>query len=399
MLTFTQNITDQRAGSPTAPTTKSFCINNHPDTSLVTKPVQIPTHIEGGKVQTQPHPTSRHNVEKIDGMAVSGDEIDIVKSLAETEAEKKRLTIVNQTSTRRIKSLENQLSDLRVENESLHRSYSEKMDNLAKSFAVLQRDNELLRAQLEEAYASHAVQQPQQNQYTHQTQEDQRSHHSHNSHQLHSSQQAQKTRNAPEVHHTHQSEQTQQNENLLHPHIQIAEDDITQNSQLTRISHTGPIQPHTQNTRDAQPDIARPTLSSAARHVLDGLCPHNQQNCGLCASIISSKTTTHPTVTIPHRIPVSQRMRIDEEHYEDDATLRPSQSPRLALEKVIKGIEDEIEHLKLDCAQLQSEYYNLDVSVGKRQRKGMKAGIARRMEVIERKSDQLYDLYDVLEGL
>ena len=339
---------------------------------MTTKSVQMPIGIRGGKVHTQSHPSARHGIKKADDMAVTRDEENILQSLADAQAENKRLTMVNHTQARRIKTLESTIARLESENEAIRTSQQQEFQNMQTQFQEIHATNDRMKTDFEAALAMHTqhVQAPTP---------------------------VQLSETARDLHRAQQAYHTQATENLLHPPIQIAEDDITQNSQLTRISHTDQNQHHHQNARETQPETARPTLSSAARQVLDSLCPHDQQNCGLCINIISAKSVPHLTVTIPRRTPVSLRKPIKTQH-EDDDTLRPSQSPRLAVEKVIKDIEEEIEHLKLDCAQLQSAYYNLDVSVGKRQRKGMKSGIQQRMETIERKSDQLYDLYDVLEG-
>lgn len=151
---------------------------------------------------------------------------------------------------------------------------------------------------------------------------------------------------------------------------------------------------------NAPNETANPTLTAAARQILDGLCEHDRKNCSICLRIASAKTkaTAKQTTFVSKPIPVSERMPIAEP-YGDEPTLRPSVPPGLALATVIKGLEDEVEHLKADRARVQAAYDKHDASLAKRQRKALKRHIDECMSQIERKMDQLYSLYDVLEGL
>jgi hypothetical protein len=150
---------------------------------------------------------------------------------------------------------------------------------------------------------------------------------------------------------------------------------------------------------NAQNDEVHPTLSASARQVLDGLCEHDRRNCTICARIISAKTKINnkQTIHVSKPIPVSDRMPVTTP-YEDEPTLRPSVDPGLALATVIKGLEDEITHLKADHARVQAAYNKHDISLGKRQRKALKRHLDETLGSIDRKMDQLYALYDVLEG-
>ncbi|KKA26238.1 hypothetical protein TD95_000069 [Thielaviopsis punctulata] len=146
-----------------------------------------------------------------------------------------------------------------------------------------------------------------------------------------------------------------------------------------------------------------PVLSNDARKVLDDLCDHNCRNCTVCSRI----TNHHPVaerITIPRPIPASDRaaentlLSIFAARCFEDPTLRPAQAPGHALAIVIKALEDESEHLNMQLTQLQAEYNALDKGVGKRVRKDMASRLRSLLKQLEAKSDQIYALYDVLEG-
>ena len=104
---------------------------------------------------------------------------------------------------------------------------------------------------------------------------------------------------------------------------------------------------------------AAPKLSAAAQQVLDGLAQHDGQNCTVCKRVIEHGSYHHhneavkETVIIPKPIPVSERMP-EAMPYEEEPTIRPSQPPGLALATVMKGLQDELDHLKLQCSQYQT---------------------------------------------
>ncbi|KAJ5480710.1 hypothetical protein N7539_006604 [Penicillium diatomitis] len=134
-------------------------------------------------------------------------------------------------------------------------------------------------------------------------------------------------------------------------------------------------------------------LPESTQRALNKIAQHDGDNCMICKS-------THPddgscsqeAVKIPQPIPVSERMPATE-----DPTMRPSQHPAVALATVLKTLEDELAHLKMQLASYQAAYNKLDVSLGKRQRKSIMQKIENVMKDIDMKSDQIYSLYDVLE--
>lgn len=84
--------------------------------------------------------------------------------------------------------------------------------------------------------------------------------------------------------------------------------------------------------------------------------------------------------------------------YEEEPTLRPSQSPALALLSVIKGLEDELSVEKRQLAQYQALYNNQNPSLAKRARKSLKEKMDSLLRTVDGKADQIYSLYDVVEG-
>ena len=148
----------------------------------------------------------------------------------------------------------------------------------------------------------------------------------------------------------------------------------------------------------ASKDKEHPRLSSDARRVLDGLCKHDCKNCTVCIRVASfDAKPTKESIQIPKPIKVSERMPTPGS-YEDEPTLRPAMEPGMALATVIKGVQDEVTHLKLELAEAQAKYAAHDASLGMRHRRELKRSIDNLMEQVETKSDHLYQLYDVLEG-
>ena len=169
-----------------------------------------------------------------------------------------------------------------------------------------------------------------------------------------------------------------------------------------------------------------PSLSQPARRVFHDLCKHKSKNCSVCArlstetkhvtSTITSKTTTQSNLKtamksghsiresrktvgiVPRPIPVTDRIPQPTGEYEDEPTMRPAKSPGHALAIVIKGLEDEIQHLQAAAMSAQARYNSLDKSAGRRDRKELAGEIVALQHQLEIKSDQVYRLYDVLEG-
>ncbi|KAK5136805.1 hypothetical protein LTR08_002101 [Meristemomyces frigidus] len=132
------------------------------------------------------------------------------------------------------------------------------------------------------------------------------------------------------------------------------------------------------------PDI---TLHASLPSTTNGACVHHQPStCTACRPATE--------VEIPTPIPASQRVPQDVE----DPTLRPAELPSLALATLIKNLEDEVKHLKLILQSHEQAYLRHDPSMGRRARLGIRAEIERVSVEVEKRSEQVYRLYDVLEG-
>ena len=132
------------------------------------------------------------------------------------------------------------------------------------------------------------------------------------------------------------------------------------------------------------PDI---TLHSAANS--QTVPNHDAGNCTACPP-------NGKDITIPTPIPVTDRLADVADV--TNATIRPSQPPPRALAKVIKQLGDEISHMKIQLSVQQRLYHQHDPALSKRRRLDVKARMDHLTAEIERRSDQLYALYDVLEG-
>ncbi|KAJ5090804.1 hypothetical protein N7532_009488 [Penicillium argentinense] len=138
-------------------------------------------------------------------------------------------------------------------------------------------------------------------------------------------------------------------------------------------------------------------LPESAQRALDDLARHNGKNCTVCKNVLTHDgECDHEPVKVPQPVPVSERMPEPSVH-NPEPTMRPSQPPAVALANVLKALEDELSHLKMQLAGYQSAYHKLDASVGKRQRKSLMEKIETLLKEIDQKSDQIYALYDVLE--
>jgi hypothetical protein len=133
-----------------------------------------------------------------------------------------------------------------------------------------------------------------------------------------------------------------------------------------------------------------PVLSASARRVFDGLCKHQIENCTICARVASTKKP----VRIEKPIPVSKRQDIP---YEDEPTMRPVIGAGIALATVIKELEDEIIHLKMEHSRVQDAFIRIDPARSKKLREQLNSKMSDLAKEILVKSDQVYKLYDVVE--
>ncbi|KAK2792509.1 hypothetical protein FQN51_001682 [Onygenales sp. PD_10] len=147
-----------------------------------------------------------------------------------------------------------------------------------------------------------------------------------------------------------------------------------------------------------------PQLSAAAQRVLNDVAQHDGKNCSVCKQVMNGNSThdhshggAQDSIRVTKPVPVSDRMP-EPSTYNEEPTLRPSQPPALALATVLKSLEDELAHLKMQLALHQAALNKHDASLGKKPRKSILRKIERLLREIDTKSDQIYALYDVLEG-
>ena len=150
-------------------------------------------------------------------------------------------------------------------------------------------------------------------------------------------------------------------------------------------------------------------LPPSAQRILDQAVRHERGNCTVCKKGTPCTNAGDPQpITIPQPQPVSERpteqpnenvpQNLTTNIDENDHTMRPSQPPSMALAKVLKSLEDELAHLKMQLAVCQSRYSRHDAAVGRRNRVKLGEQMMALMGEIESKSEVVYALYDVLEG-
>ncbi|ORY04122.1 hypothetical protein BCR34DRAFT_491813 [Clohesyomyces aquaticus] len=121
------------------------------------------------------------------------------------------------------------------------------------------------------------------------------------------------------------------------------------------------------------------------------LTAHDNENCMVCRR--NAEAPPSEPLRVPKLVPVSSRMPDDV-----DATLRPSRSPKEALALVVKEMQDELAHLHLELRTTQAVLQAHDPSLGMKNRRSIEAAISDLLDRISAKSNQIYHLYDVLEG-
>ncbi|CZT11614.1 hypothetical protein WAI453_004646 [Rhynchosporium graminicola] len=82
-----------------------------------------------------------------------------------------------------------------------------------------------------------------------------------------------------------------------------------------------------------------------------------------------------------------------------DATMRPAQDPREALDEVIDRAEQKMAKLKQILMELEAAFRAHDPAMGKRARKALREQIDSTVKQIDEKGDRIYQLYDIKEGL
>ncbi|KAF1977502.1 hypothetical protein BU23DRAFT_526976 [Bimuria novae-zelandiae CBS 107.79] len=117
---------------------------------------------------------------------------------------------------------------------------------------------------------------------------------------------------------------------------------------------------------------------------------HDNENCTVCRR---DANPASDSLRVPKLVPVSSRMPDDA-----DATMRPARSPKEALALVVKELSDERIHLHAELAVARAMLESHDPSLGRKKRAALESDIADLLARIKVKDDQIYNLYDVLEG-
>lgn len=147
---------------------------------------------------------------------------------------------------------------------------------------------------------------------------------------------------------------------------------------------------------------AKTELSKDAKRVLDDLChDHDCRNCIVCSRINSRRqedgSASKKTIRVEKPIPPSERLA-SEPAYQEESTIRPSQDPATAVTKVLKGLEDEERHLKNALRKKNAVYNECNPSIHRRVWKKLGAEIEKLQKARDLKRDQIYYLYDAIEG-
>lgn len=172
---------------------------------------------------------------------------------------------------------------------------------------------------------------------------------------------------------------------------------------LSTRSRRHALDPENMTSAFIVPDITIrgvPEITKEDQKVLYGLANHKGNHCTVCQRDVKpgeDHDHVEKAVKIPKPIPITDRVR--EAHDDEyEPTIRPSQPPGLALATVLKGLEDELDHLEIKVMKLEASYHSHDKSSDRRKRKAILERIQCYQQEIEVKSDQIYSLYDVLEG-
>ncbi|KAI9665938.1 MAG: hypothetical protein M1821_003873 [Bathelium mastoideum] len=160
-----------------------------------------------------------------------------------------------------------------------------------------------------------------------------------------------------------------------------------------------------QSTANPATTTERPILTTEAKQVLQSLGSHDAAACTICPQLLSAKaaTTAAETATTAaldsfYPVPVSQRQP-STTAADGDVTIRPTQPPHAALRAAIARTEDEVAHAKRALHAAETAYAACDASLGRRKRQALAARVEGWVARVERRSEVVYALYDVLEGL
>lgn len=120
---------------------------------------------------------------------------------------------------------------------------------------------------------------------------------------------------------------------------------------------------------------------------------HDNEDCTVCRREATNASSNSEPLRVPKLVPVSSRVSDDA-----DTTLRPARSPKEALALVVKELRDERIHLHAELAVARAMLESHDPSLGRKKRAVLESDVTDLLAKIKVKDDQIYNLYDVLEG-
>ncbi|KAH6720781.1 centrosome microtubule-binding domain of Cep57-domain-containing protein [Leptodontidium sp. MPI-SDFR-AT-0119] len=136
------------------------------------------------------------------------------------------------------------------------------------------------------------------------------------------------------------------------------------------------------------------STNSEAHDTINGLKKNmNQQDEIFTEKVSSLEKDLEKLAREPHRM----GRRIPS--HDADATMRPAQDPREALDEIIDRAEEKLANMKEKLRELQDAYIKHDPAQGRRVRKALKEKIDIAVKEIDSKADRIYQLYDIKEGL
>ncbi|KAL7267818.1 hypothetical protein RUND412_009582 [Rhizina undulata] len=188
---------------------------------------------------------------------------------------------------------------------------------------------------------------------------------------------------------------------------------------------TAPL-PHRQPT-PAQPTVsfANPDLFERAQNAVNHQAVHDPATCTVCSRNVrmmlkeAERNSENPLADIDNSMaapapplePVSTRARardgnisgigfgagFSNRSFDSEPTFRPSGEPKKQLRKVVKQMQDEFRHLKIEYEDKTQKFMVLDPAIEKRRRKALTREMNELVAEMDYKCDQIYALYDVNE--
>ncbi|KAF2396951.1 hypothetical protein EJ06DRAFT_533662 [Trichodelitschia bisporula] len=133
----------------------------------------------------------------------------------------------------------------------------------------------------------------------------------------------------------------------------------------------------------------------SAEEIINNPSPHDCAGCTVCQRIMKAPDAAAENITIPIPVPVSARPDYLEN---PNATIRPSMPPAMALARVLKELDDELAHLRMELLKWENKLAEHNPKADITTRKRLHRAVDKLHRQIEAKSDQIYMLFDVVEA-